>query len=391
MVYRRGKRPSLYFEAKTRNGYQQVCTLVSDKKLALRIEHMWAELAGVRAWDLLEPVLADLKKKESERKWPIGRLYDLWEQTRHNVAEMRRLAADVDVEPLVAEWYAVMLSTTGADWAKHALAHVRHFFPEGSPRMVSQVTGDWLTTTLAAYKGKRNTRRKVHSSLSVFLEYCTLQKKLFVVNPMAQVQRPAQERPPIAFYDSVTVMRVVKWQPSAERQAVMALIYGTGADVSPAVTVTREDFNPAAKEVRIAGTKTAYRDRVARINDALWPIIWAHVKTVLSGRVFPATWNRWTVSDWHRQAVGEGVKDTHGNVTQAGLKLSKRLPLRKARHHFAVRLLQSGAQLRVVAQQLGSDERTVLRDYGAWATSPEDRARAEKMANQYETKKRRAR
>lgn len=149
-------------------------------------------------------------------------------------------------------------------------------------------------------------------------------------------------------------------------------------------------FRRTLEEVRIAGTKTGFRDRVVRINDALWPIVWKHVKTVLSGRVFPSTWNRWTVSDWHRQAVRDGVKDTHGNVTQAGLKLAKRLPLRKARHHFAVRLLQAGASIRVVAQQLGSDERTVLRDYGAWVTSPEDRARAEKMAGQHETKRQRA-
>lgn len=382
MVYLRKPRPSFYFEARTEHGWKSLCTHTSNKRLAQRIEHLWAEIAAMRAWDLLEPVWKDARK--------IGVLYDRYEQSRGNLVEMRRLAADVNVEPFVLEWNTVMKARIGADWSSHALAHVRHFFPASEPRMVSEVTGDWLTTTLAAYKGERNTRRKVHSSLTGFFDYLTVTKKLFPANPMALVSRPAQQFRPPVFYDAVTALRIVQWQPTPERQAIMALIYGTGADVTPAITVEREDFNPATKEVRIAGTKTAYRDRVVRITDAMWPIVWAHVRTVLSGRVFPKGFDRWTVSDWHRHAVGDGVKDTHGTVTHAGLKLKKRLPLRKARHHFAVRLLQSGAPVRVVAEQLGSDSKTVLKHYGPWVTSSEDRARAEKMANQHETKRRRA-
>jgi site-specific recombinase XerD len=382
MVYSRPGRPSKYFEAKTRHGWKQVCTWTRDKKLAARIEHMWSELAGRhRAWDLLEPVLANPRS--------IGALYDRWTETRHDVEVMRRLAADVNVEPFVSEWAAVMKTQVGEDWASHALVHVRAFFPAGVPRMVSSVTSDWLTRALSEYKGKRNTRRKVHSSLSVFFDHPGV-ARLFSANPMLKVTRPKQQFTPPEFYDAVTVKRIVNWQPTAERKAFMALTYGTGADVSPALMVDREDFNAATKEVRITGTKTAYRDRVVRISDAAWPLVWAHAKTVLSGRVFPLTWNRWTVSDWHRQAVGDGVKDTHGNVTEKGLKLAKKLPLRKARHHFAVRLLESGASIRVVSEQLGSDERTVLKHYGPWITSSEDRARAEKMAGQHETKRRRA-
>ena len=132
------------------------------------------------------------------------------------------------------------------------------------------------------------------------------------------------------------------------------------------------------------GTKSAARDRIVRVADSLWPIVWAHVTTVLAGRVFPEEWNRWTVSDWHRQTVGDGTKDTHGNIEQKGLELPRQLPLRKARHHFATRLLQAGSPVRVVAEQLGSDERTVLKHYGPWLTRPDDRARAEAMATAQE-------
>src|SRR5690349_18621201 len=133
MVYSRPGRPSKYFEGKTRNGWRSVCTYTPDKKLAQRIEHMWSELAQrYRAWDLLEPVIADGRL--------IGPLYDRWLETKQDVAAMRRLAADVNVEPLVEEWARVMKTQVGADWASHAEKHVRHFFPKGEARMVSQVT-----------------------------------------------------------------------------------------------------------------------------------------------------------------------------------------------------------------------------------------------------------
>lgn len=397
MVYRRvvrvrengemiskGKRPSWYFEARTRTGYRQMCTHTADKKLAGQIEHMWDVLSSRhRAWDLLDPALADSKK--------IGPLFDSWSESKQDIEAMRRKAADVDIEPLVAEWNTVMKTQVGADWAAHALKHVRDFFPEGTPRLTSAVTAEWLTATLAAYAGKRNTRRKVHSSLSIFLgDYCTTLRKVFAVSPMAEVDRPAHELTPPVFYDAVTVARVIGWQPDDARRAFFALVYGTGADVSPALAVEFSDFNAASHEVRIMGTKTAFRDRIVRLADWAWPIVWSYAKKVLHARVFPAEWNRWTVSDWHRQTVGDGVKDTHGQVTAAGLKLSRRLPLRKARHHFAVRLLEAGTPVRVVAEQLGSDERTVLKHYGPWITSAEDRAKWEKIATKHETKRRKA-
>ena len=69
---------------------------------------------------------------------------------------------------------------------------------------------------------------------------------------------------------------------------------------------------------------------------------------------------------------------------EKGLELPRQLPLRKARHHFATRLLQAGSPVRVVAEQLGSDERPVLKHYGPWLTRPDDRARAEAMATAQE-------
>ncbi len=379
MTYRRTGRPSYYFEARQRHGYRQLCADTGDKLTARRIEAMWAELADMRAWDLLEPVVADLGKRKGERRASIGALYDLWRDTKGDVADMRRRAVDVDVEPLIAEWHRWHLGRVELDTAEHALFHVRQFFPEGVARVASSVTADWLTTALASYPGARNTRRKVHSSLASFLGYLVLPKHIFEASPMAQVDRPRTEIAPRQFYDDATVLQIIHAQPTMERAAFFALVYGTGADVSPAVALEKGGVNSTTKEVRIQGTKSVARDRVVRVNDNLWPVFWKHCKTVISGQVFPGR-DRFGVSDWHRQTVGAGTKDTHGNVLIPGLCLKVRLPLRCARHHFAVRLLQAGAPIQVVAQQLGSDPLTVLKHYGPWVTSPEDRARWEKVA-----------
>lgn len=383
MVYRREKRPSFYFEAKLKVGFKQLCTHTPDKKLAQRIEHMWTELATRhRAWDLLEPVVNDPRK--------IGDLYDVWSETRGDVEEMRRRAKDVDVEPLVAEWTAIHASQVGKDWTDHALKHVRHFFPEGVARKASDVTKDWLTSTLAAYPGKRNTRRKVHSSVSVFLEYCTTVKGIFAFSPMMHVDRPARELLPPTFYDGVTVERIIDWQPTPERRAYFALVYGTGADVSPAILIEREDIDASQKRVRIKGTKTKTRDRTVRVADWAWKTFWSHASTVLHGRIFPAEWNRWTVSDWHRQTVSEGTKDTHGNIEQEGLKLERRIALRRSRHHYAVRMLAAGVPAELVAEQLGSDKRTILDYYGPFIPSASDWDKWEKVAAKHEKKRREA-
>lgn len=393
MVYRRDKRPSFYFEAKLKVGYKQLCTDTSDKLTARSIEHMWASLADARAWDLLQPVLDDLAKKKGERSHTIGSLYDAWTETKHNVAAMRTKAADVNVEPLVADWLKVYEGNVEADSRQHAETHVRFLLPAGKPVMSSAVTSDWLTTRLAEYPAKRrNTRRKVHSSWSVFFEYLVMPKRVLPANPMNLVERPDVQLVPPKFHDSVSVARIVGWQPTEDRRAFMALVYGTGADVSPALTVDKADINAATHEVRIMGTKSknGSRDRLVRVSDSHWATFWNYAKAVTVGRVFPEDWNRWTVADWHRQTVGDGVKDTHGNVTEAGLKLPRRYPLRNARHHFAVRLIQAGTPVRVVADQLGSNEKTVLRHYGRWIVSAEDRAKWEKIAAKHEEKRRKA-
>src|SRR4029453_13137303 len=124
MAYRRSGVRTWSFEAHTRTGHKQLATGVTSKPLAQRIEAMWSRLANeFRAWDLLDPVLTGQRD--------LRTLFDLWEQADHKVHEVRRLLADGDLAPAVAEWFAVYSRKhPDTDSPAHALAHVRYLLPE---------------------------------------------------------------------------------------------------------------------------------------------------------------------------------------------------------------------------------------------------------------------
>lgn len=383
MVFRRGKRPSFYFQARTRTGWEQLCTFTPDKRLGEKIEGMWAEIADRhRAWDVLARVLDGAMKPSA--------LYDLWLESGRNIEGVRRRLNDTDIEPLVEPWHEAYAADVEPDSAAHALTHVRWLVSEGVPLLASAVTPEWLERRLSQYGHKRNTRRKVHSSWSVFFDYAVKQGKAFETNPMAKVARPAKETSPIRFYEGRDVERIVGWFADPAQRAYFALIYGTGMDVSDALPLYRSDFDRSSNEVRAFGTKTDERDRVAMIAEWARPIVWVHVESVLpDARVFPAAWSRWTVSDWHRQAIGEGRKDTHGKIVAPGLALPRRYPLKNARHHWAVRMLRAGVAVRLVSDQLGHASTTMtLEVYGRFTGQTEDRQRAEKQATKLEQKRR---
>lgn len=226
MVYRvRGGKAFVFQALKPNGAYVQLGTGTKDRAVARDIEHMWGKLAGKRAWDLLSPILLTAGR---DRTRQILALYDLWMKENGDLEGIRQRKRDRDVVPLVRGWETWYRGEVADDTADHALMHVRWLLPEGTPRMVSQITTDWLTERLTAYEGKRNTRRKVHSSWSGFFGYLSQVHKLWPRNPIDDVPRPAQEDSPIRFYELDVVERIVGAQPDAQRRAIFALLYGTG-------------------------------------------------------------------------------------------------------------------------------------------------------------------
>jgi integrase len=157
---------------------------------------------------------------------------------------------------------------------------------------------------------------------------------------MDKVSRPGVQESPTRFYELDAVERIVAYQPIPEPRALFALLYGTGIEVSVALALTRADVWEGTKEIRAAGTKADTRDRVCRVADWAWAMVGDHSRTVFPGvRLWPAEWNRWTVSDWHRETVGWDEE------RRLGLNLPTRYPLHCARDHWAVRAARSSDQL----------------------------------------------
>jgi integrase len=223
----------------------------------------------------------------------------------------------------------------------------------------------------------------VHSSWSQFFAYCTDVKGLYPANPMARVTRPAVQGSPIRFSELDVVERIVAYQPAAERRALFALLYGTGIEVSVALALTRADVWEASKEIRAAGTKAHSRDRVCRVADWAWDMVWEHCRRVFPGAPLWPGWNRWTVSDWHRETVG------FDEATAVGLNLPKRYPLHCARDHWAVRAARAGTPVAVIQAQLGHGSPILtLGKYGRFLPSAGDRAKWEDAATAYEANRR---
>lgn len=357
MVFKRKGSKRLYFQARTETGWRQQPTGTTNRVQAQKVEAMWERLAlEHRAWDLLNPVLAgDVK---------VTRLWDLWRETRESVPEMRRRMADSDLAPLVTEWAKVYGRQRPANAPKN-VALVRTLIAEGSTLPRSQVTTAWLTERLYAHTGKASTLRGLASAWSMFFAYLTDVHGLFDLNPMLRVKRPSPTPPSVKFFELDAVDRIVAYQPTPALRAFYAIAYGAGIETGVSLNLTRADLNQADKEIRAYGTKTATRDRMARVSAWAWPIIWKHAKELLpTARLFPADWRDDQVSKWHADTL-----------KALGLP---HLKLHNARHFWAVNHLRAGVPLEVVRRQLGhSTPVLTLKTYGQFIPSGEDRAKWE--------------
>jgi integrase len=145
------------------------------------------------------------------------------------------------------------------------------------------------------------------------------------------------------------------------------------------IGVARGYLDTGARLVRATGTKAHTRDRVCRVADWAWQVVWEHIRDLLpDAPLFPG-WSRWTLSDWHRETV-------------EGLSLPSRYPLHAARDHWAVMRLRSGAPIAVVQLQLGHESPTLtLRKYGRFIPSGADRDQVEEAVVAYETRRRQSR
>lgn len=103
MVWKQRGKLMWYGKLPTRTGWKDISLGTHDKHTAQAIERMLDELRHQRRWELLEGVGAG---------YTVGELYDAYQ--RGTLAELLARAADLDLEPKVADWQKAIASTLRA-------------------------------------------------------------------------------------------------------------------------------------------------------------------------------------------------------------------------------------------------------------------------------------
>ena len=364
MVYRRKHRKTLDVAVPTRTGWIKRSTGTSDRSTARAMERMLAQLGpyGARAWDLLDAVLA--------KRLSLGALFDAYRND--DLDGLRARLADVDLAAHVPGWEAWLTDRVKATTADHYRAHLRTLIPDGQPFWRSGLTAPavarWLASRTALVAKRRrspkasrrqpdpparpvsaSTKRRYLAAVQSFASYLR-EMGILTTNPLRDLQAPPPAPPRCQFLELPDVVRLVEGSARLY-QAIFALAYGAGLEISAILAGTESDVDCAARSLRARGTKAWNRDRLAYIADWAWPFVERHLTTLLPGeRIFRGI-DRWKASDYHRE-----------QLRALGLPP---LWLHDSRHHWAVENLRAGVPVELVARQLGHRDGTlVLKVYG---------------------------
>jgi len=211
----------------------------------------------------------------------------------------------------------------------------------------------WLTEVPDVTTG---TRRKYLYALRSFIGYLQ-ERGLLQYDPSAAVKTPKKNKARLVWHTEDVDKRIVDAAP-AEFRALFALIKATGAEVSPAVAMTRGDIDLNAGLVHIKGTKNEKRDRHDAIIEA-WalPYLREHCRSLIGNVALWPTLTRYRVYDVHQATCAAlGIED---------------YTLRDARHSWAVRSRKRGESLEAIMAQLGHYMAATI--YGKFKPTIEER------------------
>ena len=390
MVYKRARRDAWFVAVPTRTGRVKRSTGTEHRGTAKAIERMLIDLgpSGQRAWDLLDLVEAN--------SLSLGDLFDAY---RYNDLDgLRERLKDVDLEPHVASWELWLADRVRADTARHYVSHVRTLIPNGTPflrsALVTPAITAWLNsrTKLPQKRRRRptasrrredapaapvsgSTRRKYLAAMQSFAKYL-VSIGLLPTNPTRDIEAPPPSAPRVVELELSDVKRIVD---GADRpyQALFALLYGAGVEISAALTCVESDVDSPRREVRARGTKAHTRDRVVRVAEWAWPYLERHLETLTPGERLFRGIHRWAVGDAHRN-----------RLVALGLPHHR---VHDARHFYAIRAVRAGTPYELVARQLGhADVQMVARVYGRFAPRSDERDRWEKIAAKQDAARERA-
>lgn len=364
-LYRRGQ---LWYVGIPRRhgGWEKRAIGTRDATVARRVARMIAELGrqGRRDWELLEAVNAG--------HITVGQLFDAY--SRNELEDLRAQLSDVDVEPQVADWLAVLRSSLSVDTVEHYELYVRSLVARGARFPRTELSYQRISQWLASRPVGPSTKRKYRAALSSF---CSHLHNVGVLerNPVREVKAPPAARPRMEYLNDVDQVRALaKKQPEPFR-TLSLLLHATGIEISVALALRARDVDKKLRQIRARGTKTNARDRIATVAEWAWPALKRHLRLKHpAALLFPGV-SRWTASDHHREACKSlGIENYR---------------LHDARHTYAVRAVRAGASFEVIAEQLGHADTTMaVRVYARFTAA--ERTSWEKNAQRQDAERRQA-
>jgi site-specific recombinase XerC len=110
-----------------------------------------------------------------------------------------------------------------------------------------------------------SSKRKYLAAVQSFAAYL-LELGVLSANPVRDVSAPPAATPRCHFLELPDVLRLVDGAPPPY-QAIYALAYGAGLEISAILSLIESDVDPESRQVRAWGTKAWTRDRLARVAD----------------------------------------------------------------------------------------------------------------------------
>lgn len=347
-------------------GWKDRSTGTRHSQTANAMQRMVDQLGkeGTRDWELLEAVYYG--------RLTLGMLYDAWKV--HDLDGLRDRLHDIDLRPFLERWQAWLRPRVTQESAARYLTHVEALLGESGPYWRSSFTPEVVERWLGRLTGSAATIRRYFAALQSFAGYL-VSIGIMADSPLARLKAPPAPIPRPEFLDLDDVLRLVAAAPEIPR-ALFAFLYGSGCDLSAALSVRRRDVSLQDQTVRARGTKAYNRDRVVFVTEWAWKHVEARCRNLLpDAPLFPGL-SRWTASDIHR-----------GLLTD--LKLARDgITLHAARNHWAVRMLKNGATVELVARQLGHKDGTLIhRVYGRYLPDLAERQRLDKAMTRRERRR----
>lgn len=313
-------------------------TGTDDAETAGEVETFVRWLRRKRKWIVLQALV--------DKRLPLGRTFDAHEAG--TLDDLVETLAAVDLDPLVDEWKKRAIPKY--------VRQVRRMIPEGQRFPASDFRKATVSAFLAGLDCADPTRNRYRAALSVFAKWL-VEREVIETNPVRDVEGFTEHEPRMVWMTWEKAQAVCDAAEEPYR-SLLAVVMGTGAEVSTMLVLDRADVDLDAKTVHLGGTKTRWRNRVARIEPWALPYLRRAVQGIVAGPVFPdATEARVRAAlKKAQQAVGLSGHRTHD-----------------LRHTYAVNALKKGYKPAVVAYQLGHKDATmVTKVYGRYIPDESD-------------------